>query len=576
MNQWSTLDAFDDEAGFLAPPSQCLLALSDASGACEFVSPSWLDFTGRAFERETGAGWRELVHPHDRPALELALRQALDAQAPFRLQYRYLRADHSYRRLSGAGMVRRGPDGRFGGHVLQCYDTSACHPGEDQDGDGGADDEAPEHPAQSMIRLMRGTRLIAAVVDQQGCILFSNDSLCRALDYPYNELVNCALFERHLSPANRALLATLHPEGARAAHFPSEFESELLSRDGALRNILWHAIGMPDYHGHEHSTILIGDDVTEARRAEELLRLTARVYECTNQAMVVTDTASRIISVNQAFTRLTGYSEAEAIGCNPRILQSGRHEPALYQNMWQSIHATGHWHGDIWDRRKDGTVYPKFLSISAICDAHGVTTNYAGIFYDITERKQIEERLDFLAHYDHLTSLPNRSLFLDRMAQALERANRDQTRLGLLYLDLDKFKLINDTWGHAAGDAVLKAAAQRMKDCIRAIDTAARLGGDEFVLLLTDVDEVEALPLVAQKVLDSLSPPYQIDDHLLRAPPSIGISVYPDDHQQMEVLIKQADRAMYDAKSTRRGGYRFFHDLNSALPPTVPGCPDDN
>jgi diguanylate cyclase (GGDEF)-like protein/PAS domain S-box-containing protein len=576
MNQWSTLDAFDDQAGFLAPPSQCLLALCDASGACEFVSPSWLDFTGRAAEREAGAGWRELVHPHDRPALELALRQALEAQAPFRLQYRYLRADHSYRRLSGAGMVRRGPGGAFGGHVLQCYDTSACHLGEDQDGDGGADDDAPEHPAQSMIRLMRGTRLIAAVLDQQGCILFSNDSLCRALDYPYTELVNCALFERHLSPANRALLATLHPDGARAARFPAEFESELLTRDGELRNILWHAIGMPDYHGHEHSTILIGDDVTEARRAEELLRLTARVYECTNQAMVVTDTACRIISVNQAFTRLTGYSAAEAIGCNPRILQSGRHEPALYQNMWQSIHATGHWHGDIWDRRKDGTVYPKFLSISAICDAHGVTTNYAGIFYDITERKQIEERLDFLAHYDHLTGLPNRSLFLDRMAQALERANRDQTRLGLLYLDLDKFKQINDTWGHAAGDAVLKAAALRMTGCIRAVDTAARLGGDEFVLLLTDVEEVEALPLVAQKVLDALSPPYQIDEHQLKAPPSIGISVYPDDHQQMEVLIKQADRAMYDAKHTRRGSYRFFHDLNSPLPPAVPGCPDDN
>jgi diguanylate cyclase (GGDEF)-like protein/PAS domain S-box-containing protein len=556
MNQPSTLDPLDDNSCFLAHPTLTLLTLVDAQGVCEFVSPSWLAFTGRCAEQELGSGWRELVHPDDRAALDLAFCEGARARAPFRLRYRFRRADGSYRHFAAWGIVRNGPDGRFAGHLCQCVDVTAYH----QD-DGGL-----EHPAQRMIALLQQTRLIGAVLDQDGRILFSNDSLCQALQYPYEELINCALFERHLSPANRQLLETLHPGGARQASFPAEFESELLTGDGQIRYILWHAIALPQYCGHEHSTILIGDDITEARRAEELFRLTARVYECTNQAMVLTDASNQIISVNQAFTQLTGYSKDEAVGKNPRILQSGRHEPALYRQMWQSILNTGHWHGDIWDRRKDGTIYPKFLSISAIRDGQGRITNFAGIFYDISERKQIEEKLDCLAHYDMLTGLPNRSLLLDRLQQGAERALRDASRMGLLYLDLDHFKQINDTWGHAAGDAVLKAAAQRMKESIRSIDTAARLGGDEFVLVVADVGDIDGLTLVAKKLVDALTPPYQIDGNLLAAPPSIGISIFPDDHDQVDMLIKQADRAMYEAKSSGRGSFRFFHEIKAALP----------
>jgi diguanylate cyclase (GGDEF)-like protein/PAS domain S-box-containing protein len=552
----SILEEFADDSYFLAHPSHILLALADAQGGCEFVSPSWLAFTGRAAAQEWGRGWRELVHPDDRAALDQTLQQALHAQLPFRLQYRYRRADDSYRRLVAQGMVRSTPDGGFAGHICQCFDVTAYHKGEAE----------LEHTAQRMINLLKQTRLIAAVLDREGRILFSNGSLCQALQYQYADLINCVLFERHQSPANRTLLATLHPDDSHQARFPAEFESELLTRDGQTRHVLWHAIALPEYCGHEHSTILIGDDVTEARHSEEQLRLTARVYECTNQAMVVADAACTIISVNHAFTQLTGYSKEEALGQNPSILQSGRHDPAFYRQMWQTIHDTGHWHGDVWDRRKDGSIYPKFLSISMIRDAQGRITHYAGIFYDISERKQIEERLDFLAHYDMLTGLPNRSLLLDRMQHSVERAIRENTRFGLLYLDLDHFKQINDSWGHAAGDALLQAVAQRMKACVRSIDTAARLGGDEFVLLLPDIREIDALAHVAKKVLDALTPPYQIDGNALTAPPSIGISIYPDDHDQVEVLLKQADRAMYEAKSSRRGSFRFFHEINPAAP----------
>jgi diguanylate cyclase (GGDEF)-like protein/PAS domain S-box-containing protein len=549
----SPLHEFDDDSYFLAHPSHILLALADAQGEWEFVSPSWLAFTGRSAEQEWGRGWRQLVHPDDRAALDQVLEQALHAQSPFRLQYRYRRADGSYRRFAVQGMVRSSPDGAFGGHICQCFDVTAYHKGEAE----------LEQTAQRMIALLQQTRLIAAVLDQEGCILFSNGSLCQVLQYRCADLINCALFERHLSPANRTLLTTLHPDGTRQARFPAEFESELQTRDGQTRHILWHAVALPEYCGHEHSTILIGDDVTEARRSEELLRLTARVYECTNQAMVVTDANCTIISINQAFTQLTGYSNEDVLGQNPRILQSNRHEPAFYRQMWQAIQDSGHWHGDIWDRRKDGSVYPKYLSIGVIKDAQGRITHYAGIFYDISERKQIEERLDFLAHYDTLTGLPNRSLLLDRMQQSIERAIRDSTRMGLLYLDLDHFKQINDSWGHAAGDALLQAAAQRMKACVRSIDTAARLGGDEFVLLLPDIRNIEALAQVAKKVLAALTPPYLINGHELVAPPSIGVSIYPDDHDQVEILLKQADRAMYEAKSSQRGSFRFFHDIDT-------------
>jgi diguanylate cyclase (GGDEF)-like protein/PAS domain S-box-containing protein len=549
-------DEFDDNSYFLAHPSHILLALINVLGECEFVSPSWLAFTGRGAEQESGRGWLQRVHPDDRAALDLALDQSQRTQSAFRLQYRYQRADGSYRRFVAQGMVRSSAEGTFGGHLCQCFDVTAYHTGEAE----------LEQTAQRMMALLEKTRLIAAVLDQDGRVLFSNGSLCQALQYRCADLINCALFERHLSPTNRALLATLHPDGARQASFPAEFESELLRRDGQLRHIVWHAIALPEYCGHQHSTILIGDDVTEARRSEELLRLTARVYECTNQAMVVTDAHCNIISVNQAFTQLTGYSKEEALGQNPRLLQSGRHDPEFYRQMWQTLRESGHWHGDIWDRRKDGSIYPKYLSIGVIKDEQGRITNYAGIFYDISERKQIEERLDFLAHYDTLTGLPNRSLLLDRMQQGVERAIRDHTRMGLLYLDLDHFKQINDRWGHAAGDALLQAAAQRMKDCVRSIDTAARLGGDEFVLLLPDIRDIEALAQVAKKVQAALTPPYLIDGQALSAPPSIGVSIYPDDHDQVEVLLKQADRAMYEAKSSGRGDIRFFHEIAATTP----------
>ena len=309
--------------------------------------------------------------------------------------------------------------------------------------------------------------------------------------------------------------------------------------------------------------MLIGDDLTELRHEQEQTSLYVKAFEATNHAIVVTDALGTTLSVNQAFTKLTGYSREEAVGNNPKMLQSGRHDPAFYQAMWASVLTTGHWHGDIWDRHKDGNVYSKYLAISAVKNPAGELTNFIGIFYDNSERKTIEERLEHLAHYDTLTGLPNRSLLRDRMEQAVERAIRINTKVAMLYLDLDHFKDINDTLGHAAGDALLRAVAQRMKTCVRGVDTIARLGGDEFVVLVPDINDAGDIDTVAEKLMTTLVQPYIIEDQSVVSTPSMGISIYPDDGHQMDDLMKHADAAMYKAKQSGRGNFKFFNALTS-------------
>ena len=536
---------------FLAYPSHILVWTCDALGACDFVSPSWLEFTGRAMQQEMGRQWQERVHPEDIAAVRRGLEEAIATRAPFRLLYRLRRVDGVYRWFMNQGMVRLTPAGELAGFIGQCFDVTAYQGGEAE----------LEQSAQRMIALLHQTRLTAVVLDTEGRVVYSNGSLCRLLEAPGTTLMNCRLFERHLAPGGRGLLERIYPDGSLRATFPPEFEAEMRTENGNARFVLWHSIVLHDYSGAVWGTILIGDDLTEARRLEEQLTLTASVFESTSQAIVVTDAHARIISVNQAFTDLTGYAKEDVLGQNPSVLKSGRHDQVFYEQMWKGIAETGHWRGDVWDRRKDGSIYPKFLSISAVRDAHGAVSHYAGIFYEISERKAVEERLDFLAHYDALTSLPNRGLLLDRLKVSVQRALRDGNKVGLLYLDLDHFKGINDTYGHAAGDSLLKAAAQRMQECVRAADTVARLGGDEFVVMLPDIKKPGAAAQVAQKIQAALAPPYEIEGKTMLAPPSIGISIYPDDHHDVDVLLRQADTAMYEAKLGRNGAYRFFHEL---------------
>jgi diguanylate cyclase (GGDEF)-like protein/PAS domain S-box-containing protein len=288
------------------------------------------------------------------------------------------------------------------------------------------------------------------------------------------------------------------------------------------------------------------------------VKLSAQVFVSSMEAIVITDAGNNIIQVNKAFSEITGYAPEEVLGKNPRILKSGRHNQDFYREMWDTLLKTGSWQGEVMDRRKGGEIYPKWLAISVVRDEKGAIRNYIALFSDITERKASYERIQYLAHFDALTHLPNRTLLNDRVELAIAGAKRDQRRLAVIFLDLDRFKNVNDSLGHHAGDLLLQAVAERLKNCVRESDTISRLGGDEFVLLLNGILEPNDAAGVAQKVLNVLANPFSLDGHEVRIGASLGISIYPDNGLDGSDLFKNADAAMYDAKKNGRNNFRFF------------------
>lgn len=300
-------------------------------------------------------------------------------------------------------------------------------------------------------------------------------------------------------------------------------------------------------------------DVTERREAEEQLRLSAAVFESTQDAVMIADTQPRILAVNHAYQEITGYSEEEALGKNPNILKSGRHDRPFYQTMWASIKQTGHWQGEIWNRRKNGEIYPQWTTLSAVHNDQGEVTNYVGVFTDISQLKKTEARLARLAHYDPLTELPNRLLFHSRMEHALERAHRQNEQVALLLIDLDRFKDVNDSLGHPAGDELLQKVVARVRVRLRDEDTLARLGGDEFVVLLENLTQPQDAGRVAQEIIDTLAPVFRLNSGAeVFISASVGISLYPDHGATPSELTQHADAALYLAKGQGRHTYRYY------------------
>ncbi len=299
-------------------------------------------------------------------------------------------------------------------------------------------------------------------------------------------------------------------------------------------------------------------------RADAEMRLSATVFDTSSEAIMVTDPENRILAVNRAFSDVTGYVREEVLGRNPSFMNSGRHSEEFFQSMWKSLAETGKWRDEIWNRRKNGEIYPEWMSISVVKDRQQRVTHYVSIFTDITERKEAEERVRHLAHYDALTDLPNRTLFNDRLTQALIQAERDGTSAAVMFIDLDRFKNINDTLGHSVGDLLLQNVAIRLTNCMRQGDSVSRQGGDEFVVLLPEINHAKDAALVAQKILESIAQPFEISGHELHASCSIGISFYPIDGDDGETLMKNADTAMYRAKEAGRNNYQFYlADMNA-------------
>ncbi len=299
-------------------------------------------------------------------------------------------------------------------------------------------------------------------------------------------------------------------------------------------------------------------DMTDRKRTEAVLKLTASVFENSQEGILITDAATRIVNVNSAFTKVTGYSLEEAKGKTPAFLRSGLQDSAFYQAMWAALKETGQWHGEIWNRKKAGEFYPEILNINEVRNAEGEVINYVGMFSDITDLKDTQERLESLANYDALTGLPNRVLLADRLHQALANAKRHGRLLAVCFLDLDGFKPINDTYGHEAGDRFLIEVAKRLTQTLRAGDTVARLGGDEFVLLIADLRDYEELEVAMDRILECVAKPFQIGDVVLGVSASVGVTIFPLDDSDPDTLLRHADQSMYQAKQLGRNCYQLF------------------
>lgn len=306
-----------------------------------------------------------------------------------------------------------------------------------------------------------------------------------------------------------------------------------------------------------------------ARKKTDLqLRLSANVFNHANQGIFIADKDAHIVDVNQAFTRLTGYPKSEVLGQNPRFLNSGRHDSAFFQTLWQTLVDTGHWQGEIWDQRKDGSQFVASTNINAVTDPVTGVSHYIALFTDITEDKLRQDEIERMAHYDPLTQLPNRRLLLDRAHKALSLAHRHQSQVAVCYMDLDEFKPVNDTYGHRAGDLLLQEIARRLGEALREHDTLSRLGGDEFVLLLTDLQSASECQTILDRVLQLVSIPFYVDkEHQVRVSASIGVALYPTDGETPEVLMRRADQAMYQAKHQGRNQIQWFRVDAKGTPP---------
>ncbi|MBA5638394.1 diguanylate cyclase [Duganella sp. LX20W] len=295
------------------------------------------------------------------------------------------------------------------------------------------------------------------------------------------------------------------------------------------------------------------------RDANRALSLAGSVFQHTMDAVMVTEIDGTIVSVNPAFTDVTGYEAAEVIGHTPRLLRSGRHDAAFYRALFEQLASTGSWRGEIWNRRKDGQSYLEWIRISLVRDENGKPLRYVSVSNDVTELRAGDEHLRHLAFHDPLTGLPNRALLLDRISQGISVAQRDGRGMGVMFIDLDRFKPINDTLGHDVGDQLLQQVAQRLSQAVRHSDTVARIGGDEFVILLEQVDDGITYVNLAEKLLASLSRPMLLGPHTLEVGASIGIACYPGDGDSAATLMKHADAAMYVSKASGRGAYHFYH-----------------
>ena len=396
-------------------------------------------------------------------------------------------------------------------------------------------------------------------VDKEGVLLEVNPAYARLSGYTEPELIGMrisGLEAQETSEATAEHIRKIIQQGS------DTFETRHRRKDGSIWDVEVNASFISEDGGY---FVCFFRDITERKQAEQELRIAASAFE-TQEGIMITDTQGIIVRVNRAFTRITGYTPEEAIGNKASILKSGRHDQKFYRNIESILHRDGLWEGEIWDHHKDGHIYPQWLSMTAVQDEKGQTIYYVSNFSDITERKASEDKIKSLAFYDSLTGLPNRRLLTERLEHAITLNARTGHHGALLFLDLDDFKLLNDTQGHGAGDELLTEVARRLKSCVRKADSVARLGGDEFVVLMEKFNHASEqvaiqVKTVAEKIITVLAEPYLLSSVLHNCSCSIGIVLFNGSDKTASTLMSQADTAMYAAKKTGKNAYRFFDQV---------------
>jgi diguanylate cyclase (GGDEF)-like protein/PAS domain S-box-containing protein len=394
-------------------------------------------------------------------------------------------------------------------------------------------------------------------VAQDYRFVFHNHALPAMLGYTSEEFQDIS-FARVIAPAHLGTWTARFEQRVGIGPEPQRYyETQFLRKNGKP---MWIELRASKATYHQRPAVLgIVRDVSERKQQEEHMRLSEAVFNYTQEAVVVTDLKGNILTINPAFSQVTEYSEAELIGKNIRILQSGRHDRDFYRAMWRQIETAGNWQGAIWNRRKSGDIYHEWLIVNTIRDAAGKPLQYVGISLDISRSDHVETQMEHMAHHDALTDLPNRLLLHSRLDHTLERAQRDNRKCALLFLDLDRFKQVNDNLGHAAGDELLKQAAQRMRERLRDTDTLARLGGDEFVVVLDGILGNAEAESMANVLIAQLSAPFELSvGATVHIGTSVGIAIFPTHSREAKRLMELADTALYQAKMAGKGRLKFY------------------
>jgi len=518
------------------------------SGSVDFVSDAIEGITGypaSRFVNQATARWADIICPEDRRAYYHAVKAAVATARPYEIEYRIVDANGIERWLLESGQ----PVG-FEGQEAFWVDGIISDISERKDNEMRIEALLAEQGAV-LDNVMFG---ILHVRDRR--VVSANRRFDTLFGYEDGELVGdpvMVLFP-NLEEYEHAI-ASSNPVLALDREFAEE--RQFRRRDGSL---FWCSVSgrALDPQQPDAATIWVFADITERRQAEEKLRLSATVLEHIADGVMVLDVHGRIVATNPAYTQITGYTEAEAIGTRSGLTRDTGQDEAFHLNLWRDLAETGFWRGETWNLRKNGDAYLEWLTVSAVRDDEGAVTHYVCVFSDITKVKESQDKLDHLAHHDPLTGLPNRLLFHDRLQHAMVRAARSGLRLAVLFIDLDRFKTVNDTLGHHVGDELLKQVAGGLAGCLREDDTLARLGGDEFIVLLEDIDGEHGARQVAEKLMALFERPLQVAGHELFVTGSVGIGLFPQDATDLNILIRNADVAMYQAKARGRNGYQFY------------------